>query len=74
MAVYNVQRPATAGRPFTGDVVGVTFTDDRATVDSDMPGNAGRLLYFRRHGYLVEEPAVKSPAVKSRASKTSQTG
>ncbi|WP_371517993.1 hypothetical protein [Kitasatospora sp. NBC_01300] len=48
-----------------GPVAGVDFTDGRATTDEL---SAGARLYFRRHGYKVEQ--LDAPAVEAATTTT----
>lgn len=47
---------------FTGETVGVEFTDGTAEVPSDHP----RLDYFRRHGYGIGQPPAERQAPAGR--------
>jgi hypothetical protein len=64
MAKYTVHSSNLA---FTGDIVGVTFTDGAGTVDTDAEGGLAAYSYFQRAGYSlvsVEESAPAEPAIQ----------
>jgi hypothetical protein len=60
MALITVKAP----QEITEIVVGVTFVKGVAQVDPAVDEQRRALAYFRRHNYVIEEPAKPAPAVE----------
>lgn len=58
MTLINIQAP----QPVTEKVVGISFVDGKAQVDSATAHGRRALAYFRRRGYIIETSAPTEPA------------